>query len=72
MSAKTKRAKPSYKNIAFAGDLVKFTRMNKEIIGTVVISRENSFIVELEKKDVAFLDIESDRTVVSHHNYQLV
>lgn len=56
---------------ALVGDVIQFERNDTLFIGTVVSLRENSVIVELTTNDAVKLELENERTVVSHKKYKL-
>lgn len=57
---------------AVEGDVIQFELKKVKIIGKVLISRENSVIVEIEKAIASYLGIENNRTVVSHRRYEAI
>lgn len=57
---------------AAEGDIIQFQLNDVSILGKVVIVRENSVITEIERSVAIFLDIENNRTVVSHQRYEII
>lgn len=54
------------------GDEIEFSRQDKDIKGTVIHIRELSVIVQLEPKDIQFLRLDNEFTVVNHKKYTIV
>ena len=58
------------KEIARVGDTIKFNRREQNFLAEVINVRENSVICELfDSNEKEILEIETNRTVVSHANY---
>lgn len=58
--------------IANIGEEVVFVRKSIEVTGKVEKHLENSVIVQISNSDAKELGYESQLTVVSHKNYQIV
>lgn len=59
-------------DITKVGDTIEFQRKEQTFFAEVINVRENSVIVELSSKtDKEVLEIETNRTVVAHLNYEI-
>ncbi|MGN7300533.1 DUF2187 family protein [Ferdinandcohnia sp. SAFN-114] len=66
------KSKVNKKDIARVGDTIQFTRREHHFLAVVINVIENSVIVELQnRKDKDILEIETERTVVAHSNYEI-
>ncbi len=55
---------------AKAGDIVTFMRNGMNFIGTVIVTNENTVIVDLNEDDAKKLLLPNNRTVIRHSNYK--